>query len=123
MYNYDLRLPTCESSDALGFGKTRECEKYGAFWYPICPENFYNVACCICRAKCPEGYTDTGIGCTKPRYSRGGGTNTSTNLGYYVEIFIVIIAIVIIFMVIAVVFSKKIKITNQSYQESYYPQY
>lgn len=92
----------CESSDARGFSKTGGCEKYGAFWYPKCPENFYNVLCCLCTAKCPEGYTDTGTGCTKPRYSRGAGTLPSLYIGYYIKIFLAVLAFIFLIMIIGI---------------------
>src|SRR5687768_17069058 len=49
---------------------TNGCEEYGLLWYPICDQGFHNYGCCVCSPNCPTGWTDTGIGCTKPTQGR-----------------------------------------------------
>ncbi|EGR31648.1 hypothetical protein IMG5_105320 [Ichthyophthirius multifiliis] len=52
----------------------QKCEQYGAIVYPKCNEGYYNWGCCVCTKKCPEGFTDNGLYCLKPKaYGRGSG--------------------------------------------------
>ena len=60
----------CENDNG-GSGK---CEKWGAVVYPKCKANYHAVGCCVCSPDCPSGYTDFGVSCTKPNYTRGAGT-------------------------------------------------
>ena len=57
------------------------CEKSGAIWYPKCKKGFHAVGCCVCSPDCPKGWDDTGTGCTKPTYGRGGGEPLACKAG------------------------------------------
>ncbi len=46
------------------------CEKYGAIIYPKCRAGFKPAGSNICSPICPSGYTDIGVSCKKPNYSR-----------------------------------------------------
>lgn len=42
--------------------------------YPKCAEGYTNWGCCVCANKCPEGFRDDGLFCSKPgAYGRGIG--------------------------------------------------
>ena len=52
-----------------------ECngDKDAGLCYDKCAEGYYGVGP-VCWRYCPSGWTDNGIGCTKPApYGRGGG--------------------------------------------------
>ncbi len=57
------------------------CEKSGAIWYPKCKKGFHAVGCCVCSPDCPDGWNDTGTGCTKPTYGRGAGETLACKAG------------------------------------------
>lgn len=89
----------CLNSDDHG-AATNGCERNGGLWYPKCDPAFHNFDCCICTPNCPTGYTDTGIGCTKPTYGRGvgsipslfsPGTITAIIVGFIIFIIIIVI--------------------------------
>jgi len=61
------------SEGACASGHPDGCEKNGLLWYPKCQANFHSVGCCTCSPSCPDGWTDIGVSCTKPSYSRGVG--------------------------------------------------
>ena len=52
-----------------------DCETYAfrSDWYPVCREDFKPVGCCICNLRCPSGWYDGGVFCSKPFFSRGVG--------------------------------------------------
>ena len=64
----------CESENGQG------CEWSGAIIYPKCRAGFHPVGCCVCSPDCPEGYADTGTGCTKPVYGVGAGEALDTGV-------------------------------------------
>lgn len=81
----------CESSDTHG-AKENGCEQSGLLWYPKCDNQFHAFGCCVCSPDCPTGWTDTGVGCTKPSYGRGVGkipsaydTKKENDAGYPIQ--------------------------------------
>lgn len=52
----------------------RQCEKWGALWYPTCKDGFHAFACCVCSPNCPSDMPDIGVSCQKNSYGRGVGT-------------------------------------------------
>ena len=49
------------------------CEKNGLIVYQKCAADKTRVGADICSPKCPNGFADAGISCTKPSYERGAG--------------------------------------------------
>ena len=70
-------IERCEAGNlSKGDGESpagQKCEMNGAYAYPKCKAGFHNVGCCICSPDCPKDWTDTGVGCTRPSYTRGAG--------------------------------------------------
>ncbi|GAQ91656.1 hypothetical protein KFL_008270010 [Klebsormidium nitens] len=58
----------CERDNGAG-----NCEMWGTCSYPKCQANFSPFACCVCSPNCPGGWSDFGVGCSKPAYNRGAG--------------------------------------------------
>jgi len=83
------------------------CEQWGLLWYPKCDPSYHNFACCICSPDCPSGYSDTGIGCTKPTYSRGVGTIPSIFSATTITIIIVIVVIIVIIIITVAIYAHR----------------
>lgn len=64
----NARAKNCEKDNGAG-----NCEQWGLLFYPKCKPGFHNVGANICTPDCPEGFADTGTGCTKPVYGVGAG--------------------------------------------------
>jgi hypothetical protein len=64
----NARAKNCEKDNGAG-----NCEEWGLLFYPKCKPGFHNVGANICTPDCPEGFADTGTGCTKPVYGVGAG--------------------------------------------------
>lgn len=67
--NYSGPIGRCEAKHGKG-----NCEQKGAVIYAKCRAGFQQGAVVTqCARPCPDGWTDTGTGCTKPSYTRGVG--------------------------------------------------
>lgn len=83
---------------------TNGCEQYG-LWYPKCDQGYNNFGCCTCSQACPEKWTDIGISCAKPTYSRGVGTIPDFGIIRKILIYggIFLLVIIIISILISVI--------------------
>ena len=91
---------SCQKSGDHG-AKGNGCEQYG-LWYPKCDTGYYNFGCCVCSQQCPTGWTDIGISCAKPTYSRGAGGIPDYGILRAILKYFGIFALVIIILVIIV---------------------
>jgi hypothetical protein len=66
---FEAMMRACEAKNGTG-----NCEIKGAAAFPKCRAGYKEGgAVWVCAPACPEGWADTGTGCTKPSYSRGAG--------------------------------------------------
>ena len=66
--DYSGPIGRCETKYGKG-----NCEQNGAVIYPKCKLGYKTTVVTICAPTCPDGWADTGTGCTKPSYGRGVG--------------------------------------------------
>jgi hypothetical protein len=68
--NFDRAGDRCRADNPQG------CVRDGLIWYPNCKSGFHKTGALICspnEVKCPGGWADIGVSCTKPTKARGVG--------------------------------------------------
>ena len=68
--NFDKAADRCRADNPQG------CTRDGLLWYPNCKAGFHKSGALICspnEVKCPSGFADIGVSCTKPIQPRGVG--------------------------------------------------